>query len=112
MRLFGKTGTEPGEEEIRPTIDELIETGVPTVAAHITGRERSPWSALLYVVIPLIAIAFHTSIGDVVSSSTVSEGSTSPNEGTATSAVMAENISFGTERLDLAGNARRNDPLR
>lgn len=44
--------------ERRKLIDELIATGVPAVAANDTGQRRSPVLALLYLLIPIMAIAF------------------------------------------------------
>jgi plastocyanin len=44
--------------ERRKLIDELIATGVPTVSASDTGTKRSPALALLYLLIPIMAIAF------------------------------------------------------
>lgn len=42
--------------ERRKLIDELVATGVPTVAAEDHGRRGSPALALLYILIPLLAI--------------------------------------------------------
>ena len=42
----------------RKLIDELVGTGVPVVSAADTGQRRSPALAVLYLLIPIIAIAF------------------------------------------------------
>ncbi len=50
-----------GQEAVnkrRKVIDELIASGVPEVAAAEAGGPRSPWLAVLYLIIPFIAIAF------------------------------------------------------
>jgi plastocyanin len=44
--------------ERRKLIDELVATGVPAVAADETGRPRTPWLAVLYLLIPIAVIAF------------------------------------------------------
>jgi plastocyanin len=44
--------------ERRKLIDELVSTGVPAVAAQETGRSRTPWLAVLYLIIPLVVIAY------------------------------------------------------
>jgi plastocyanin len=44
--------------ERRKLIDDLVATGVPAVAAQETGRPRTPWLALLYVIIPIVVIAY------------------------------------------------------
>jgi plastocyanin len=42
----------------RKLIDELIQTGVPVVTASETGRERSPWMSVLFLLIPLLVVGF------------------------------------------------------
>ena len=42
--------------ERRKLIDELVATGVPQVTAYETDRPRTPWLAVLYLLIPLVAI--------------------------------------------------------
>lgn len=42
--------------ERRKLIDELVSSGTPAVTAEEAGRPRAPFLALLYVLIPLIAI--------------------------------------------------------
>jgi plastocyanin len=44
--------------ERRKLIDELVATGVPAVAAQDTGRSRAPMLALLYLIIPIVVIAY------------------------------------------------------
>lgn len=85
---------------MRRTIDELVDTGVPAVAAHSTGRGPSEWSALLYVAIPLVTIALVVSLRAEESSS-AQTGETTPQGGNAMTDVTAENIAFDTERIIL-----------
>jgi plastocyanin len=42
----------------RKLIDELVATGVPEVSAAGAGRTGSPMLALLYIIIPILAVAF------------------------------------------------------
>ena len=44
--------------ERRKLIDDLVSTGVPAVAATETERPRSPFAVILYLIVPLLAIAF------------------------------------------------------
>ena len=44
--------------ERRKLIDELVATGVPAVTASDTDRPRSPWLAVLYLLIPLLVIFY------------------------------------------------------
>jgi plastocyanin len=48
----------------RKLIDELVATGVPAVAASDTGRPRAPWLSVLYLLIPVLVIAFLVANGD------------------------------------------------
>jgi plastocyanin len=45
-------------QQRRKLIDELIQTGVPAVTASSTGRERSPWLSVLFLLIPLLVVGF------------------------------------------------------
>lgn len=42
--------------ERRKLIDDLVATGVPSVAAAGTGRSRAPWLALFYLIIPIVVV--------------------------------------------------------
>lgn len=42
--------------ERRKLIDELVATGVPAVTAQDTDRPRTPWLAVLYLLIPLAVV--------------------------------------------------------
>ncbi|MDQ4145320.1 MAG: cupredoxin domain-containing protein [Actinomycetota bacterium] len=44
--------------ERRKLIDELVATGVPAVSAEDTDRSRSPWLAVLYLLIPLLVVLY------------------------------------------------------
>lgn len=100
MGLSKTSRNRPGDEQLRRTIDELIDTGVPAVAAHSTGRGPRGWSALLYVAIPLIAIALVANLR-VQESSSAQTDETASQGGIAMTDVTAENIAFDTERIVL-----------
>jgi plastocyanin len=44
--------------ERRKLIDDLVATGVPAVTASDTDRPRTPWLAILYLLIPLLVIFY------------------------------------------------------
>jgi plastocyanin len=45
-------------QERRKLIDELVASGVPAVTAAGTGRPRAPYLSVLYLIIPLVVVAF------------------------------------------------------
>jgi plastocyanin len=45
-------------QERRKLIDELVASGVPAVTASGTGRPRAPYLSVLYLLIPLVVVAF------------------------------------------------------
>jgi plastocyanin len=45
-------------QERRKLIDDLVASGVPAVTAAGTGRPRAPYLAVLYLIIPLVVVAF------------------------------------------------------
>ena len=85
--------------ERRKVIDELVSTGVPAVSAAGTGRSGSPLLAVLYVLIPLIAIGF---IAGRPSSPAASEEHP-PGEAPAGGAItlVAEGIAFDQTDITL-----------
>lgn len=82
----------------RKLIDELVATGVPEVTAADTGRSRAPWLVVAYILIPLLAVSF------LGLSDAGGEAPTEPEEtggGGQGVTVVAENIAFDTEQLEL-----------
>jgi plastocyanin len=82
----------------RKLIDDLVATGVPEVAAEGTGRQGSPLLALLYVIIPIVAVAFLIAQqGDTVTAAptatTVASGDS----------ITASGVQFTTDKLELKG---------
>jgi plastocyanin len=86
--------------ERRKLIDELVATGVPVVSATDTGAKRSPALALLYLLIPIIAIAFLLAQND---SAPAEAGGQPPGGGDGGSAVSltAAGVQFDTDQLTL-----------
>jgi plastocyanin len=83
----------------RKLIDELVGTGVPVVSASDTGEKRSPALALMYLLIPILAIAFLLAQDD----SAPAEGG--PPEGggeTAGVVLVAQSVQFDTDQISLA----------
>ena len=83
----------------RKLIDELVGTGVPAVSAHDTGERRSPALALLYLLIPIMAIAFLLANND--SAPAESGGDHPPGEDTGAITVVASGVAFDTDKLEL-----------
>ncbi|MEA2452591.1 MAG: hypothetical protein QOG04_1301 [Actinomycetota bacterium] len=89
--------------ERRKLIDELIATGVPAISAHETGERRSPALALLYLLIPIMAIAFLLANND----SAPAEAAGGEGGGAAAGITLtASGVAFDTDSLSLpAGEA-------
>ncbi|HEX2240031.1 MAG TPA: cupredoxin domain-containing protein [Actinomycetota bacterium] len=85
--------------ERRKVIDDLVSTGVPAVSAADTGRSGSPLLALLYVLIPLIAIGFIAGRPSTPASS----GEHPPEDGATGGAItlVAQGIAFDQNQLSL-----------
>ena len=83
----------------RKLIDELVGTGVPAVSAHDTGERRSPALALLYLLIPIMAIAFLLANND--SAPAEGGGEEPAGEGNGAITLVAANVAFDTDHLDL-----------
>lgn len=82
--------------ERRKLIDELVATGVPAAAAQDAGTKRSPALALLYLLIPLLAIAV------VLAQDTGGGGAAAEGEGGGAGGGMtiaAANVQFDTQEL-------------
>jgi plastocyanin len=83
----------------RKLIDELIATGVPAVSAHDTGEKRSPALALLYLLIPIIAIAFLLAQND--SAPAEAAGGDGGGGGGGAVTLTAAGVAFDTDSLSL-----------
>jgi plastocyanin len=101
-------------EQRRKLIDELIATGVPAVTAAETGRERSPWVSVLFLVVPLLAILLivtnsETLGGGAETSAQETEegGGGAPAEGT----VVAEQSQFNTDTIELTAGEPASIPF-
>jgi plastocyanin len=82
----------------RKLIDELVGTGVPAVAAYDTGEKRSPVLALLYLLIPIMAIAFLLANND----SAPAEAAHGEEGGEQAGVVLvAANVAFDTDTVTL-----------
>jgi len=83
----------------RKLIDELVGTGVPAISAHDSGERRSPALALLYLLIPIMAIAFLLASND--SAPAENGGDTPPGGDNGAITVVASGVAFDTDTLDL-----------
>ncbi|MEA2476152.1 MAG: hypothetical protein QOC87_351, partial [Actinomycetota bacterium] len=86
--------------ERRKLIDELVATGVPSVAAAGTGRSRAPWLAVFYLIIPIVVVMLLANNNN----STAAPGSgPSPSASAASGGggltITAHNIAFDTSDL-------------
>ena len=82
----------------RKLIDELVGTGVPAVSAADTGERRSPALALLYLLIPIMAIAFLLANDD---SAPAEAGGEPPPAETGSITLVAANVAFDKDQLTL-----------
>jgi plastocyanin len=96
--------------ERRKLIDELVATGVPAVTAADVGRPRAPYLAVLYLLIPLVVVAFLVGQRNPTTSAEPSGGGTtsetpaggSGGGGNFTGSditLVAENIAFNTDQI-------------
>lgn len=81
----------------RKLIDELVGTGVPAVSAAETGEKRSPALALLYLLIPIMAIAFLLANNE--STPAAAEGEGGGGETATGVTVTAAGVQFDTNSL-------------
>ena len=101
------SGADLASESRRKLIDELVQTGVPAVAASEAGLHRKRWSASLYVIIPLVAVGVLVGLRDTNTSENSSPDGERPvgaaveDAGNNELEVTAENISFDTDSLTL-----------
>ena len=91
----------------RKLIDELIQTGVPVVTASETGRERSPWLSVLFLLIPLLVVGFLVANYEGAAPASGSGGETESGGGGGGGPVadggtiVAEGSEFSSEAIEL-----------
>ena len=89
----------------RKLIDELIATGVPSVAAADSGRARAPWLSVLYLLIPLAVVAFLIANGPTDTGTTPEPPPAGDGGGgVATDSMVAEGTAFDADTVRLAPN--------
>jgi plastocyanin len=102
-------------EQRRKLIDELVATGVPAVTAAQTGRERSPWISVLFLIVPLLAILFIVSNSENLGGGSAAEGETTTSEGGGGGApegtVVAEQTAFNTDTIELKAGGQASIPF-
>jgi len=87
----------------RKLIDELIATGVPSVAAADSGRARAPWLSVLYLLIPLVVVAFLIANGPTdTGTPTEPPPAGDGGGGVATDSMVAEGTAFDADTVRLA----------
>lgn len=89
----------------RKLIDDLLATGVPEVTAHETGRPRAPMLALLYLLIPLLAIGYLASAdGSASSEEAVHEDGGGEGGGTdgGVVSIVASGVAFDIDTMTFA----------
>jgi plastocyanin len=95
--------------ERRKLIDELVTTGVPAVAADDAGRPRAPFLAILYVLIPVLAVVVLVSQDEDQPAAEAPPPVENPDGGDGGGgggvAIVAENIAFDTDTLNLVAEA-------
>ena len=93
--------------ERRKLIDELVATGVPAAAAETTGRQRTPWLAILYLIIPLLVVGFIVTNSDDGETAAepapqeTSSGGGGGGGGGGTVALVAQGLAFDTETIEV-----------
>jgi plastocyanin len=86
--------------ERRKLIDELVSTGVPVVTASNSGRSRGgALMALLYLLIPIVAIAILASVNK--GGTTTAVGGPSSPAPPSGPTIVAQNVQFTTSTLSL-----------
>jgi plastocyanin len=87
--------------ERRKLIDELVSTGVPVVTASNSGRSRGgALMALLYLLIPIVAIAILASVNKG-GTTTVAGGPSSSPPAPSGPTIVAQNVQFTSSTLSL-----------
>jgi plastocyanin len=93
----------------RKLIDELVQTGVPVVTASETGRERSPWLSVLFLLIPLLVVGFLVANYEGTAPASDSGGGETEDGGggggggpvTDGGTIVAEQSTFSSEAIEL-----------
>jgi plastocyanin len=91
----------------RKLIDELVATGVPAVSAADTGRPRAPWLSVLYLLIPVLVIAFLVTNGDQQEAAAPEPPATTDGGGgggVATDTLVAADTQFDADTIELKAN--------
>jgi plastocyanin len=89
----------------RKMIDELVATGVPAATAYEASRNRtSPGLLLVYLLIPLLAIAFLLGQRDELAGSEGGGGQEQEGGGGGGLTVSAQNVQFDTDSIELPPN--------
>jgi plastocyanin len=90
----------------RKLIDELVATGVPAVAASDTGRPRAPWLSVLYLLIPVLVIAFLVANGDQQEAAAPEPppATGGGGGGVATDTLVAADTQFDADTIELKAN--------
>jgi plastocyanin len=91
----------------RKLIDELVATGVPAVAASDTGRPRAPWLSVLYLLIPVLVIAFLVANGDPQEAAAPEPPAATGGGGgggVATDTLVAADTEFDADTIELKAN--------
>ncbi|MGH2818911.1 MAG: cupredoxin domain-containing protein, partial [Actinomycetota bacterium] len=89
----------------RKMIDELIATGVPAATAYEASRNRtSPALLLVYLLIPLLAIAFLLGQREELAGDAGGGGEPQEQGGGGGLTVTAQNVQFDTDSIELPAN--------
>jgi plastocyanin len=87
----------------RKLIDELVATGVPAVSAADTGRARAPWLSVLYLLIPLVVVAFllANAPDDTGTAPEAPPAAGGGGSAVATDSLVAEGTEFDADTIEL-----------
>jgi plastocyanin len=86
----------------RKLIDEVVATGVSPVSASSAGRQGSPMLALLYILIPILAVSFLIAQNNDSAAEEPATETTQPAEGGAGAiALTAASLAFDTDQLTI-----------
>jgi plastocyanin len=100
-------------QERRKLIEDLVATGVPAVTAADLGRPRAPYLAVLYLLIPLAVVAYlvgqrnPATSGEAPTATPTATSSAPAGGGTGGGGavtLVAQNISFDTDQIELPAN--------
>jgi plastocyanin len=85
----------------RKVIDELVATGVPAAAVTREDRGGSPLLALLYLIIPIVALVILSNLNIAAGEEEPGPGPGDPEGGIT---VVAQNVQFDTDVLELTAD--------